>query len=242
VARFRVKGFTDGLYGTALHDQAEILLRGLLGLLLSLGVARRGYTGFLLPRTRVPATYYYYKEEPQRAAAFVCARPLHASYQEVIENLEWSDRYAEVEVGDWPDTASTLQGILRLALEPSASRLLQAGHWYFESLCGGYSVAQFVHATVALESLLGEKNVSDLVGIGELLANRAAYMLAESLEHRDQLLREIKEAYNTRSRIVHEGHAVLDAGEKRQLEQLQRICCKVMLEEVSLRLDRDAAE
>jgi hypothetical protein len=41
---------------------------------------------------------------------------------------------------------------------------------------------QFVQATVAVEILLGDKTSSDLIGLGELLANRIAYSLANNPE------------------------------------------------------------
>ena len=88
--------------------------------------------------------------------------------------------------------------------------------------------------TVALEILLGEKASSDLIGIGELLANRCAYLIGKSHTQRGEIQAEVKSIYATRSRIVHAGQSRLSAREKHQLARLHVLCVRVIEKELEL--------
>jgi hypothetical protein len=73
-----------------------------------------------------------------------------------------------------------------------ATLLRRCSQWHFDSQCGSNHLLQFVQATVAVEILLGDKAASDVVGLGELLANRYAYSLARTSQQRQEMLQEFK--------------------------------------------------
>lgn len=128
-------------------------------------------------------------------------------------------------------------------MQPQASndRLLLAAQWFFESYYGGNQLLAFLRATVALEILLGEKALSDVIGVGELLANRCAYLIGESNSEREQLLKDFRRLYDTRSKIVHRGKNRLSHAEFTDLGTLRWICARVIQAELKL-LNADAGQ
>jgi hypothetical protein len=56
-----------------------------------------------------------------------------------------------------------------------------------------------------MEILLGDKAASDLMGLGELLRNRCAYLISRNHAEREEILQDFKEIYAVRSHIVHAG-------------------------------------
>ena len=87
---------------------------------------------------------------------------------------------------------------------------------------------------ICLEILLGDKQVSDLVGLGELLGNRCAFLVGRSRTQRDKILADFRRIYDTRSRIVHSGQNRLTAKEEDDLWTLRWLCSRVVQEEMRL--------
>jgi hypothetical protein len=88
---------------------------------------------------------------------------------------------------------------------PVNERVLLAGRWLLDSHSGKNELLSFVQATVALEILLGDKHVSDVMGLGELLRNRCAYLIGKTHSQRDEILNDFRKIYEVRSKIVHRG-------------------------------------
>jgi hypothetical protein len=87
---------------------------------------------------------------------------------------------------------------------------------------------------LAVETLLGDKTVSDQIDLGQLLANRCAYMLVKSHKERTGILAMFKEIYDTRSLIVHTGKPILAEKERRQLHHLRYLCGQLIRKELEL--------
>jgi len=92
----------------------------------------------------------------------------------------------------------------------------------------------FVQTTVALEILLGEKQISDLMGLGELLRNRCAYLIGRTHRQREKILNDFKKIYDVRSKIVHRGKSKLNINERVLFSRLQWMCRRVIQEEIDL--------
>jgi hypothetical protein len=118
-------------------------------------------------------------------------------------------------------------------------RILLAGKWLLDSYSGKNELLSFVQATVALEILLGDKAVSDLVGLGELLRNRCAYLVGKTHAQRNEILDDFKKIYDIRSKIVHRGKDRLKRNEKELLYTLRWLVSRVIQEELE-RIERDA--
>jgi len=131
-----------------------------------------------------------------------------------------------------------LLGIGRMFERRSGKRLygtlILGSKWLLDSYLNHDKVLSYVQATVALETLLGDHLQSEKVGVGALLGNRCAYLIAESLDERRQLLKSFSEIYDVRSKIVHRGQSRLSHDDQYRLSQLQRICGRVILHETRL--------
>jgi|GEM_PF-1738639 len=115
-----------------------------------------------------------------------------------------------------------------------SKKIILAGQWLFESYCGSNGLLSFVQSTVALEILLGEKKISDLMGLGELLRNRCAYLIGKTHQQREEVLSDFKKIYEIRSKIVHRGKSKLNNNEKFLFSKLQWMCRRVICEEINL--------
>jgi len=113
-------------------------------------------------------------------------------------------------------------------------RLLRAAQWLFDSYAATNPLLAFVQATTSLEILLGDKTLSDLVGLGALLGNRCAFLIGKSRSQRDKILTDFQRIYETRSKIVHRGHPRLSPTEENDLWMLRWMCSRVIQEEMKL--------
>jgi len=135
-------------------------------------------------------------------------------------------------------TKAQLVGIGRMFERRSGKRLhgtlILGSKWLLDSHLNHDKVLSYVQAAVALETLLGDHLQSEKVGVGALLGNRCAYLIAESLDERRELLKAFSEIYDVRSKIVHRGQSSLSHEDQYRLSQLQRICGRVILHETRL--------
>jgi hypothetical protein len=83
-----------------------------------------------------------------------------------------------------------------------------------------------------LEILFGDQAASDVVGIGQLIANRCAYLIGKTVEERERIIRDIRRLYATRSAIVHRGKDNLTSAENSDFTQLRRLCRRSLREEM----------
>lgn len=113
-----------------------------------------------------------------------------------------------------------------------AERVLLAAQWLLDSYIGSNELLSFVQTTVAMEIMLGEE--SDVIGIGELLRNRCAYLIGKTYRQREEILENFKRIYDIRSRIVHRGKSRLNIDELFLFRHLQWMCRRVICEEIEL--------
>jgi len=112
--------------------------------------------------------------------------------------------------------------------------LLLASRWLFDSYSRKDGLLNYVQAIVVLEILLGDKAVSDELGLGQLFRNRCAYMIASDHADRAKLMKDFDEIYRVRSQIVHRGKPDLTNDERRLYRTLQNLCNRVIQKEVDL--------
>ncbi|WP_342163189.1 hypothetical protein [Methylobacterium sp. SD21] len=119
-----------------------------------------------------------------------------------------------------------------------ADRIVRAAQWLFDSHASRNQTLAFLQSMVALEILLGERAVTELVGIGTLLSNRCAYLIGKSQAQREELLSDFGALYKVRSDIVHSGKNRLSNSETNMLNKLRWICARAIQEEIDL-LEQD---
>lgn len=115
-----------------------------------------------------------------------------------------------------------------------AGRILRAAQWLAGSYASRNETLSFVQAMVAMEILLGDKKTSDMVGIGELLSNRTAYLIGESQADREAVLADFRGLYAVRSEIVHSGKTRLSYSEREKFHTLLSICQRSIAAEIDL--------
>jgi hypothetical protein len=113
-------------------------------------------------------------------------------------------------------------------------KLLLACQWLFDSYCVTNELLSFVETAVAMEILLGDKASSDLMGLGELLRNRCAYLIGTTHSEREEVLADFKKIYDVRCDIVHAGKSRLSRAEWDLFSKLRAICALVIQAEVRL--------
>jgi len=114
----------------------------------------------------------------------------------------------------------------------NSEKIMLAGRWIFDSYCGRNELLSFIQTTVALEILLGEKTSSDQMGLSVLLANRCAYLIGKTHQQREEVLKDFKEIYDVRSKIVHRGKGRLLKYERILFLKLQWMANRVVQEEI----------
>lgn len=118
--------------------------------------------------------------------------------------------------------------------------IILAAQWFFDSYIGDNELLSFVQSMVCLEILLGDKASSDIIGLGELLRNRCAYLVGKNNTQRNKIMADFKKIYDIRSKIVHRGKSKLTSGERALFRKLQWLCRRVIQEEINL-IDEDTS-
>ncbi len=206
--------------------------------------------GLALRLFRHESTYQQY---PQKQKAFIHrsingnwviedVSELQSVHSETIRDLQLHDLDGALNTaekqGAWMKRQLTSISAIVKATERTQNITLGA-QWLLDSYSGSDELLQFVQAAVVVEILLGEKASSDLVGLGELLSNRCAYLIATSHAERAQLLQDFRTIYDVRSKIVHRGKSRLQLRERVLGDKLRWMCRRIIQEEVKL-LEQDA--
>lgn len=235
-----VEGFIGKFQTTEPLQEAISLLRAFFGL----GLALRLFT-----------TSTSYQAYPQREKLYIHrhvndtwivedTHELESHHSETIRDSKLHDLEGSLDTVSkqtaWMERKLAEIGVVLRASERARNIVLGA-QWLFDSHCGSDELLQFVQAAVVVEILLGDKAASDLTGLGELLSNRCAYLIATSHAQRLELLQDFRAIYDVRSKIVHRGKSRLARGERILFNKLRWICRRVIQDEVEL-LKKDEAE
>ncbi|MGE7199472.1 hypothetical protein [Brevundimonas naejangsanensis] len=124
-----------------------------------------------------------------------------------------------------------------------SQRIQNAAKWYFDAEAASDPLLGFVQMMVVLEILYGDKELSDKIGLGELLRNRCAYAIGQGAADRDDIIRDFKSIYDVRSAIVHRGKNRLSGKERALFGILSAFCRRAIFHEAQmLRKDFHARE
>ena len=230
--QIKVKGFIGRFSKTSPEIQAVESLKSVMGLLLALRVAKVSYS---------------YRAQPLDAKGLLYRNTGTWKMDGVIEvDSQLSKAINDIRIDDLngslvTDNQKTNFVIIQLntlskALhhDKSSEKVRSAGQWLFESHYGNNELLSFIQAAVSLEILLGDKETSNLMGLGELLRNRCAYLIGNSHEQRDEVLKDFKKIYDIRSKIVHSGKSRLNKDERKLFNKLQWMASRVIQEELKL--------
>lgn len=230
--RVRVVRFIPDYGSTSPIEEAQWLVRAFFGMCTAFRLVRFGA---------------YYSFGLQKRSLFVFRQEGVSWHRQIDQDIPPDAAQALAGLGhnknfaaldDLPRTIIVRQQLAEfrraLAHVDQSRPLLLAAQWLFDSWSSSNRLLGYVQAMVALESLLGDKATSDVVGLGDLLANRTAYLVAETRTQRDEILADFRRIYETRSKIVHRGKNRLTARESKDFGALEWLCARVIQEETKL--------
>lgn len=227
-----------GHYGdtTPLDDSISVLKQ-----FCGLGIALRLFEINYTYKTSPVKSKFYIHQKVANKWIIEKSQDLESSVSETFSDLVINSLNGQLDTNDkklgW--VKSRLNSFKNVFSNQSkAQKVLLGSQWLFDSYCGKNELLSFVQTTVVLEILLGEKTVSDLMGLGELLRNRCAYLIGSSHDERKEILSDFKVIYDVRSKIVHRGKSRLTNHERTLFSKLQWMCRRVIQEEVKL-LEKD---
>jgi hypothetical protein len=228
-----VNGFI-GMYGsTAALDAAVDHIKALVGLGVALGLfdMKRSFA------TKAAETKGIIHRLVDGKWLIERVLPLDTALSTALANLVFDSRRGTINSDEeqlaW--AVNVFEKVARVFADvPRPRQLLLAAQWLFDSHCGSDEMLSFVQSAVVLEILLGDKATSDAMGLGELLRNRCAYSISNTVEERDQILRDFPKIYAVRSEIVHAGKKRLSYQEKMLHWKLQWLCSRVIQKEAAL--------
>ncbi len=223
-----------GKYGeTYTVERAKSTLKSFCGL----GIALRLFKINYKYRPTPPKAKFFVHREIDKRWIVDSAKKLDSDISSTFNDLVFHDFNGQLDTNSKKSTwaKARLKEIKSVfSNSEKAEKIRLASQWLFDSHSGKNELLSFVQTVVALEILLGEKAVSDQIGIGELLGNRCAYLIGKSHSQRSEILDDFKEIYGIRSKIVHRGKSRLTYRERELFSKLQRMCHRVIQEELKL--------
>lgn len=231
--QIEVEGFVDPYGTTPAARQTISNLRSILGL----GLAKQilvpeRYTLFI---HRSRSSYVLVHKNCSHGMKYESKFSLNDNYAQAIRTLNLSLGQG---LSD-PEKVIRLQGALTaighvVSAGAQAEKIMLAAQWLFDSYAVNDELLSFVQTMVVLEILLGKKQKKDAIGLGELIGNRCAYLIADSHQERAVVLRDFKRIYDVRSEIVHSGKSHLSSEERFLFGKLRSICHRVIEAEQKL--------
>lgn len=234
--KLHVQIMVDGFFGKWTSTSPELkaidALKSTLGLLIAMRAFKveHSYSASI-----VKSRFYIHKED--NGWCIDDSGELNNDISKTIGDLRIDDinGHLDTDIEKSRHVRHCLESVSKaLAAGNISEKIKLAGQWLFDSYCGQNELLSYIQTTVSLEILLGEKAVSDLVGLGELLRNRCAYLIGTSHAQREEVLSDFKKIYDIRSKIVHRGKSRLSIDERSLFRRLQWIVSRVIQEEVKL--------
>lgn len=204
-AQIRTEGYIGPYGGTPTASEAERRLRSVMGI----GLA-----------TRLFDFQPVYSSDVSKQTVFVHLKLADDSWT-LVARYSLDEAVARGLRGLTIDTSEAARGLFLTPEQWIAARLkdigtvlsggntaepvVSAGQWLFDSHASSDELLGFVQGMIVLEILLGEREVSDKVGIIELIANRFAYLIGTTHSQRKDYIDHLRQIYRVRSQIVHSG-------------------------------------
>jgi hypothetical protein len=96
----------------------------------------------------------------------------------------------------------------------NSARLKTAAMWLLRAHMSQKPIDKVLESAITLEVLLGDREMSDKIGLTKLMANRCAYALGKSQRDRADIIQFFLDFYRLRSDVVHTGRLNMDEGEE----------------------------
>lgn len=224
-------GFVGKYVTTTPENRAVDTFKSFLGLMLAMRALKVSYS---YSSSIINSRFYIHKETDVWTVED--SHELDRDVSKTISDLRLDDLDGSLDTDEKKNgfVLNRLRLISKALSREEAEKLRLAGKWLFDSYCGNNELLSFIQTTVSLEILLGDKSVSDLMGLGELLRNRCAYLIGNTHSQREEILDDFKKIYDIRSKIVHRGKSQLSRYERGLFHKLQWMTNRVIQEEIEL--------
>lgn len=107
--------------------------------------------------------------------------------------------------------------------------------WFYRATINRRPLDSLLESTIAIEVMLGDRKVSEGIGLSNLLGNRCAFLLGTSSGARHQIMNNFQTIYKLRSNIVHEGRHSLQKGDRNIVNLALRMCASIIARELIIR-------
>jgi hypothetical protein len=217
-------GFLGRFWGSATEDDALSLIKSLFGMLAALGLVHFGMTPMTMTVGATLDAHEFKGGDWSRTRTIELPRAMASTLAKLRPVRGAQDMTMEV------------AGRLRFVFGniERYRKLLLAAEWLFNSFDDSDELLSYVQAMVVLEILLGDKAKSDVVGVGELLRNRCAYLIGRTHTERTNIIERFNDIYSVRSHIVHAGKTRLNRKERMLFHILHSYCRRVIQAELEL--------
>lgn len=232
--QIKTKGYV-GRYGGSPSDlAAKQLVKSFFGLGLALNIFEHklSYTPY------DPKLYYFVHKKEDNLYEIMSRISLDTDIASTLANFTLSSWLLEK-----PEEARAM--LIKALLQKTGDVLQQnaladkvklASQWFFDSYRDIGLALKFLQTTIVMEVILGNQEPSKEIGQTELLSNRCAYLIGSTSQEREEILRDFRAIYKVRSKIVHTGKGILDAGERDLFYKLLYFCGRVIRQEVEMLL------
>jgi hypothetical protein len=227
------EGFIDQFGTSGTSNTAGRLLRSLLGMGLATHLLDSNLTVSATPQKSFA---YVHRRKSDGAWHAMTRYDLDDSVSRGIANLKVRDLEGILEREHKPGSVSGQLSDISAAFRAGrrAEPTILAAQWLFDSYARQHPLLSFVQSMVVLEIILGDKSVSDEIGIGELISNRFAYLVGTTHDERTNLIADFKKIYQVRSQIVHSGKHTLTFSERALSWRLKWMCHRAIGKEIEL--------
>lgn len=229
--QIRAEGFIGKYVSTSPLNQAIDTFKSFLGLLIAQRALRVRYS---YSSNTIKSRIYIHRET--KTWNIDDSSELASEVGKAISDLEIDDLNGSLDTDLKKSVliSHTFNVLTKALSQQESEKLRLAGRWLFDSYCGSNELLSFIQATVSLEILLGDKAMSDLMGLGELLRNRCAYLIGKTHAQREEVLSDFQNIYDIRSKIVHRGKSQLSRRDRELFHKLQWMANRVIQEEIEL--------
>lgn len=234
--QFDIDGFIGKYTKTTPIEEVISSIKSFFGLSLAVNFLRVKEKGFESLFDVAVKSYLIVHKVDQEKPTIWSTFELSPDISEILSKVEVNDLDGHFDSSKIEGWIKNRLGLISAAFRNlhKAEKVLLAGEWLLDSYAGKNELLSFVQTTVAMEILLGEKATSDIIGIGELLRNRCAYLIGKTHSQREEVLENFKKIYDVRSGIVHRGKSRLTSNERALFVKLQWMCQRVITEEIKL--------
>ena len=127
-----------------------------------------------------------------------------------------------------------LEPIVGLFAASSAQRLKTAASWILRASSSTKPMDRVLESAIASEVLLGDRKMSDKIGLTRLMSNRCAYALGKSEGERKNIVDFFENFYKVRSDIVHTGRLYISMTESELVNRGLELAIRMLKHEYGL--------